>query len=213
MDSKKLVSAGGKKLLLVEGKDEENFFKALFEKKNIKAIQIIKCGGKDQFKDKIKAITKLPNFDEAESLAVMQDADRSADAAFESVCSILKKNGLPFPKKPETFSPGPAKAGFPKAGVFIVPGGGKSGSLETLLLSTVEPKSLLECVDSFMDCAKKASESNGYKPPKNMDKARCRAFLSSMERDTPSLGVAAQKGCWNLQSDKLQPVLRFLKEL
>ena len=70
----------------------------------------------------------------------------------------------------------------------------------------------MECIDSFTDCIKKKENSN-YKTPINIHKAKCRAFLSAMEKDTPSLGIATEKGYWNLNSDKLKPLLDFLKQV
>ncbi len=34
-----------------------------------------------------------------------------------------------------------------------------------------------------------------------------------MKEDTPSLGVAAQKNYWNLDSEKLNPLSDFLRKL
>ena len=209
---KKIKEIKKEKLLLVEGRDEEVFFEALFRKRNISEIQIMESGGKEQFAKELPEIIKLPNFRTVSSLAVVQDADQSAGKTFKSICSVLKKNALKAPDKPASFISGP-----PKIGVFIIPGENNPGMLESLCLSTVESgesKGLLECVDSFIDCVKKESIGNTlYKTPKNFDKARCRAFLAAMEEDTSALGIAAEKGYWNLSSDKLKLLLDFLNNL
>ena len=82
--------------------------------------------------------------------------------------------------------------------------------LESLCLSTVElkEKETIECVDEFMQCIELKKEK-----PKNPHKARHRAFLAAMLDDTPSLGIAAQKGYWDFGSDKLKPLLDFLKQI
>ena len=196
-----------KKLLLVEGKDEEVFFEALFRKRNISRIQVMESGGKEQFEKVLPEIIKLSNFHTVPSLAVVQDADQSADTTFKRICSVLENNDLKAPDKPASFI-----SGSPRIGVFVIP-----EMLESLCLSTVESgesKGLLECVDFFMDCVKKESAGNTlYKTPKNYHKARCRAFLAAMEKDTVALGIAAEKGYWNLSSDKLKLLLNFLNEL
>ena len=208
--SKADINITKEKLLLVEGKDEEKFFTILLEKNEIYNIQIISSGGRKQFKRKLPAIKNTPGFDEITSLAVIHDADMDAQATFESVCSVLKNNDLNFPKEVSSFI-----SGSPNVGVFIIPDGQNSGMLESLCLSTVESKNIIDCVDSFMCCIEKdvQERSNKYKKPKNIHKAKCRAFLSAMEEDTPSLGIAAEKGYWNLDSDKLKPLLDFLKKL
>ncbi len=207
-----LISIEGEKLLFVEGKDEVNFFDALFKALEISEIQIIPSGGKQKFKEKFRAFKEIPDFvDQVKALAVMHDADTDAKAAFQSICHVLEKNQLPVPEQAESFS----VSGTPKTGAYIIPGGGAQGNLEALLLSTVQPESLLKCIDRYMDCAEKAClESGGkYKPPKNEHKARCRAFLSVMEKDISTLGVAAQKGYWDWQSEKLQPLIKFLRKI
>ncbi len=199
------------KLLLVEGKDEEFFFKTFLKKKEICNIQIISSGGKDKFKNKFPAIKNTPGFDEVTSLAVIHDADTNAQGAFQSICSVLKNNSVDYPKQISSFT----TSNSLRVGVFIIPDGGNQGKLESLCLSTVESDSIIECIDSFMSCIKQQSQLdiNRYKEPKDIHKARCRAFLSAMEEDIPSLGLAAEKGYWNLDSDKLNPMLNFLQEL
>lgn len=201
------------KLLMVEGESDKTFFGELFDKKGIQGIQIISVGGKNNFNDELSAIVKLPDFQDLKSLAILRDADQSAESAFKSLCSTLKKNDLPVPLQSGTFVTNNSL----QVGVFIIPDGNNQGMLESLCLSIVkkEGKGIIKCVDSFMECVKELLPQGGntYKPPKNWDKARFRAFLSAMEEDTPSLGVATQKGYWDLDSDKLDPVFNFLKKL
>ena len=208
---KKIKEIKEKKLLLVEGKDEEGFFEALFKNKAIQGIQVMESGGKEQFEKLLPEIVKLPDFKEVPSLAVIQDADQDAKKAFQRVCLELKKNNLNAPEKPESFISGP-----PRIGVFIISDKNNQGMLESLCLSTVESENLHKCINSFIECIETETISDGnreYKKPKNLHKARCRAFLAAMEEDTPSLGVAAKKGYWNLNSTKLEPLLDFLKKL
>ena len=195
------------KLLLVEGKDEENFFKFLLENKGIEDIQIKGIGGKDQFRNLFKEIKRTPDFDDLKSLAVIHDADNNVQGSFQRICKVLEDNGLQSPKELSSFT-----SNSLKIGVFIVPDNKSKGNLESLCLSTVESKDIIPCVDSFMNCIKEPSHKD-YRFPKNIHKARCRAFLSAMEQDTASLGIAACKGYWNFNSEKLQPLVNFLKQL
>ena len=174
-----------KKLLLVEGKDEEVFFKILLEKKGIGEIQIMSSGGKDQLKALFPRIQKTRGFDEVTSLAVIHDADINAQATFQSICSVLNNNNLNSPQQVSSFA-----SGSPRVGVFIIPDGQNEGKLESLCLSTVKSESIIKCIDSFITCIEQQSNlnDNSYKKPKDIHKARCRAFLAAMEKDTPSLG-------------------------
>ncbi len=58
-------------LLLVEGKDELYFFKALLTHISIEDIQIIEVGGKDKFKDEFPALLLSPNFSAVKKYAVV----------------------------------------------------------------------------------------------------------------------------------------------
>ena len=196
-----------KKLLLVEGKDEENFFEVLLNKHNIQDIQVISSGGKDQFRKIFPQIKLMPNFDNLISLAVIQDADINARNRFQSICNTLRSNNLKAPKQLEKFTDS-----IPRTGVFIISDTEGKGSLEDLCLSTVEnsQKIIQECIDPFMSCMEKKSK---YGKPNNISKAQLRAFLSFMQEDTPSLGVAAQKNYWNLHSNKLDSLVSFLKNI
>ena len=209
---KKIKEIKEKKLLLVEGKDEEGFFEALFKNKAIQGIQAMESGGKEQFAKLLPEIVKLHDFKEVSSLAVIQDADqKGTQVTFQSICSTLKNSNLSAPEQLESFT-----SNSPRIGVFIIFDKNNQGMLESLCLSTVESENLHKCINSFMECVEKETISDGnreYKKPKNLHKARCRAFLAAMEEDTPSLGVAAKKGYWNFDSDKLQSLLDFLKKL
>ena len=178
------------KLLLVEGKDEEVFFKIFLKRKKIDGIQIMSSGGKHQFQTLFPRIKKAPGFDEINSLAVIHDADMDAYKAFQSICSVLNNNDMKSPDKISSFV-----SGSPRVGVFIIPDGKNKGKLESLCLSTVESEKIIKCIDSFIACIEQESNLNnsGYNPPKDIHKARCRAFLSAMEKDTPTLGIAAEK--------------------
>ena len=199
-----------RKVLFVEGKDEEVFFKVLLQKQDLHGVQIISSGGKEQFSSIFPEIIKMPDFDEVQALAVIQDTDTNSDSVFQSICHTLKKEQLSVPKEMSHFT-----SEIPKVGIFTLPNGKDSGSLESLCLSTVQSEGITNCIEPFIECIKQKTslEDSQYKLPKSFNKAKCKAFLSAMEDDTPSLGIAAEKGYWNLESDKLNPLLSFLKIL
>ena len=154
-----------KKLLIVEGKDEENFFQVLFKKKGIEGVQIMSVGGKDNFSNNLSDIMKHPEFGNLKSLSIVRDADLSAKPAFKSVCSALRSNGLPVPSQSGKF----ATDNSLKVGVFIIPDGKNQGMLESLCLSIIKPEgtNIKQCIDSFMECIKGLSQAgDNYKQPK-----------------------------------------------
>ena len=205
------------KILIVGGKDEENFLKALFRipqlEPQLENIQILPIGGKNKLYEEMEALVRSENWRNVKSIGLIRDADKSAENAFKSITGVLKKRYLSIPNSPGTFSKQTSKKGKPRIGIFIMPNGKDQGALESLCLSTVaeDNPEMIKCIDSFMKCNKDLD--TGYEKPKNKDKARCRAFLSLMEEDTLSLGLAAQKNYWNWKSTKLEPLIKFLEEL
>ena len=192
-----------KKVIAVEGRDEVNFFNALLKHEKITDFEIRDVGGKQQFKNKLPALVRMSGFTGVEILAVVSDADNDANAAFESIRNILKKEKLKPPVHINQFS-----GGTPKIGIFIMPGNSDAGMLEDLCLKTVENHPVMNCVNPFVDCISKLEEA-----PNNMAKAKAQAFLAAMPELANSVGVGAQKGYWDFNSEELTELKLFIDNL
>ena len=192
-----------KKVLAVEGKDEVNFFDALLKYLEITGFEIRDVGGKSQFKDKLPALVKISGFSDVKALAVIRDADKDADAVFDSVRHVLTKEGLEPPALMNRFSDG-----NPVIGIFIMPGDSDRGMLEDLCLRTVKDHPAMGCVDIFVDCVRDLVD-----PPKILEKAKTQAFLASMPTIVNSVGIGAQKGYWNFDSSELSDLISFIDNL
>ena len=208
------VSIGGKlerdlgrvrlyKVIAVEGTDEVYFLDALLRHLKITDVEVRDVGGRDQFKSKLPALVRMSGFSDVRFLAIIRDADDDADAAFDSVRNILRDQRLEPPDRMNQFSDG-----NPRIGVFIMPGNSDTGMLEDLCLKTVGEHPAMECVNAFSDCV--AGLNN---PPKIMAKAKAQAFLAAMPKIANSVGVGAQKGYWNLDSDGLDDLRSFIDTL
>jgi len=210
----KPTSIAHAKLLLVEGRDEFNFFSSLLEHIGVDDIEIREVGGKDKFPSELPAVLKDPGFGLVRIYGIIRDADTSADNTFRSVQGLLRKHREPVPGKVNDFASHPGQSR--KVGVFILPGNSATGMLEELCLNTVEDHPIMPCVEGFIQCieskARDASlEPNRYKLPKCMPKAKARAFLAGMCEDVPSVGIGAQKKCWNLDHPRLDLLRGFLE--
>lgn len=62
----------GQKVLLVEGKDEVNFFGALLKHLGLSRIELFPVGGKDKFPSELRAILNLPSFDQVSAYAIIR---------------------------------------------------------------------------------------------------------------------------------------------
>lgn len=201
-------SISQKKLLAVEGKDDVEFFEALLKDMKIGECEIREVGGKDQFKNKIPALVKVPGFSNVQRLGIIRDADKNPSAAFDSIVNILKKeklNGksLVGPKKINQFG-----RGIIKIGIYLMPGKSQLGMLEDLCLKTVENQPAMKCVDFFVECASKLK-----KKPRNLSKTKVQTYLAAMPEIVNSLGIGAKKGYWNFGSSELNDLKSFLEKM
>jgi hypothetical protein len=193
------------RVLLVEGKDEVNFFRALLRRMGNPEVQVVEIGGIDKFRTELPAFLNDPGFGRVTHYAVVRDAEKSAKAAFQSVAGVLRKHNQPCPQKPAAF----ASKSRRKVGVFIMPGRSDHGMLEDLCLQTVAEHPAMECVDEFIRCLR-----SKLKPfPKNESKARASAFLAGMPETCYRFGEAAQKGYWDLSHPALNDLKAFLSRL
>ena len=202
-----------KKILAVEGQDEENFFDALLRNMKLTDFDIRRVGGKNQFPKKLPALLKTPGFFEPDEsawvthLGIVRDKDE--DEAFESISNIVATAGLKPPTKHSTFSDG-----NPKVGIFIMPGTAVKGTmLEDLCLKTVEKNPAMECVNDFASCVSQLKTT-----PKNIPKAKvqvfkAQVFLAAQPETVDSVGLGAQKNYWDFDSPALEELKQFLSHL
>jgi hypothetical protein len=169
----------------------------------ITSCEILEVGGKNKFKDKLPALIKMQGFSKVQILSVIRDADDNAITTFKSIVSILNKEGLNPPTQMNQFS-----NGNPTVGIFVMPGNSDKGMLEHLCLQTVETHPAMRCVLPFNECV-----SSLQNPPSILIKSKALAFLAAMPKYVNSVGLAAQKGYWNFDSDKLDSLKSFLNRL
>ena len=118
--------------LLVEGKDDANFFRAMLRHMSITGVQMQDYGGVNALRGFLLAFVNLPNFHRrVRSIGVVQDAERSAESAFRAVRTAMENAGLSPAEKPLERG-----HGSPAVTVLILPGSGQAGMLETLLCRT-----------------------------------------------------------------------------
>ncbi len=186
------------KIIAVEGRDEDNFFSALFDYLGISDIQIIIFEGKTNYKKRIKSITKVSGFSKVQSFALTRDADNNPPlSAFESIKNSLKQAGLPIPESLNEFT-----ETNPSVGVFIMPGNSKEGMLEDLCLQSIEKFPVIDCIDSFIDCSEEK--------PSNESKAKIMCYLATKGPSSSSLGLAAKQGVWDFDSESFTELKEFI---
>ena len=187
--------------LIVEGKDQVRFSKALLRHLGYTGVQIHDFGGVSQLRGFLGGFVASDGYKRVERIGVIRDAEASAESAFQSVQNALKTVGLSVPDQPEE-----SAGNNPSVSVLILPGSGQSGMLETLLCESLADEPVSQCIDEFFQCV-------GETSIKNMDKARAFAYLTTTSEPRHSVGVAALRGQWDLEHAAFETVRRFLEEL
>ena len=195
------------RLLLVEGRDEENLFTALIARRigAEAGIQVIAAGGVNKFPPNLAAIRIAAQARPTlRSIGVVRDADEDAASAFESVCHHIHNAEYIPPAAHGEFS-----IASPSIGVFIVPDGSEPGAVETLCRRSVEGTDAARCVGEYMQCLQYRHAMQS----RNADKSFAHAYLAAMDDPVARVGEGAQGGVWDFDSVAFAALTRFLRDL
>jgi hypothetical protein len=197
-------------LLLVEGKDEDMFFSALFKHLGIARCKIKSVEGKTNFtttgNDAIRALLKSseaePDGEFVPAIGILCDSDGNPRGAFDSRLTALTKLQKEMPALQLPSEPNQWAGGKPNLGIFII-----ENELEDICLTATMFPDVLPCVEAFIECLPKERRA----AIKKMSKAKVNAYLAAMPKDTEETGLAAQKGYWNFDTKSLKDLKNFLE--
>lgn len=193
------------KLLLVEGLDAYEFFKALLRYLQISDIQVQNFGGINQLRSFLGVLINAPNFDSVQSIVIVRDAEQSSTVAFAEACYALGEANLVKPSQA-----GQITASSPNTGIYLLPDlNAESGMLEDLCLQMLNAESALICVDEYFQCL----QTQGVQPPKNLAKAKITAFLASRPKLRLRVAYAMNRDYWNWDHPCLDSLKDFLRGL
>jgi hypothetical protein len=196
-------------LLLVEGKDECNFFEALLTHERIEEVQCIDIGGKDKFSQEFPLLVKMEGFKAVSAIGLVRDAEvNQAQSAFDSLCHTLNKHNLPVPSTPNVLNLGP-----PKVNIFIMPDNQGAGMLENLCLKTIEGQAIEKCLCDYLACILANKVFLEEQEKFNEPKAKVQAYLAMRAPIVNSLGLGAKAGYWNFLHPGFDEVKKFLHTL
>lgn len=192
------------KLLIGEGKDEQNFLNALLKHLGIADIQVEEYGGKNKLSQYLAEFGKRPGRSKVRAIGITRDVDKSLTQDFQSVCQILTSFQFSVPANPGDIAPGKLAIG-----VFMFPDNARAGILEDLCLAAAQGDPSLACVDEFFQCV----SDKTVRKPVPQAKARLHAWLSSQERPDLRLGEAAFRDWWPWDHAAFEPLRQFLRSL
>lgn len=201
------------KLLIVEGRDEENFFEGGFAYLGVTGVQVLAVGGKTQLTANLKTLKLDPNFVSLDCIGIVRDADvtpagssvSASSSAFTSVCSSLSAPGVQLPVPP---SHGQFAAGPPRVGIFIMPDGKLDGMLETLCAQSLSGRPEFACVTDYFACL----QAHG-RVPGNMPKALAYAWLASCVDSGKRVGEAALASYWPFNDLAFAEIWAFVRAM
>ncbi len=198
-------------LLVVEGNDDKNFFRALsrhlhFENK----FQFYSIDGRRSLAGSLKAIKPELLKYSITRIGICIDADSEAsqtcEEAFKQAQTALRGAGLPAPNSPLEV----VDDGNLMVSVMIMPDNAGPGMLETICNLSLEDKPEMECLARLFECLDRIGNNN-YK--RHEEKSRLAAFLAIQDKPSKSVGVAADIGYLDLSSEAFGQVREFLTGL
>jgi hypothetical protein len=197
--------AQARKVLVVEGYSDLRFYAEMMEQIGLPSDVHIK-----QFNGRVDIETKLEEFvtsqllSQKERLAVIVDANGDGPAAAGRFAALLSR------LTGQSVECGRWTAGTPRVGLFIVPGPGEAGEIETLVWRSWSAsdgnREAVACIESYLVCMR----GRGIEP-QSPEKGRIGALLALRNDDDPRLGPGAQARVFDFGRPEFGRLATFLR--
>ena len=203
----------GKRVLMVEGPDDEHAVKNICGQRQLGIIENIHpYGGKDPLMDGIGVRLKESDIG---VLGIILDADTDLHARWQTVSSRLSQagyRGVPAaPAHDGTIIEAPTDSLLPKVGIWLMPDNQVPGILEDFLRFLVPPgDGLLAHVDLSIDSIQ--PEQRKFTDMKK-SKARIHTWLAWQDPPGNPLGRALTMRIFNPDSNSAAPFIAWFKKL
>ena len=227
-----LIPDGITRLLLVEGNDDEIFFRNFVDHLAassdtgllVSEFAIIQYGGRTQLTLRLRELKKADNFELITHIGIVRDSDFNTDAlrSVQDRIRTVNKEGAPRIDIPD--HPIVPSTGDPKVSLLIVPSADREGMLDDLVMDALAVDPIANCVHNYFDCLE---EKQVAIVPEKRSKAQIRVFLigKNVGLDTDVSGITdrlflsnayetqvwRQKNLW--ESPKLADAKAFLSQL
>lgn len=208
------------KIILVEGVDEVNFFKAMLEHIGKNDVQVKDYAGKMKLHTFLPTLVNQELFPDLEALMVVRDTDDEPIAnIWNSVQDSLRDAGINRPREHAVYS-----EGKPRVAVFLMPDGTADGMLEDLCRRAVQDDPATPLVDAYflgLERVIKDFEATGQEPlaarlrqkPNVRAKAWAHAFLASRPKPDKRVGEAALADYWPFDALAFEALLTLLRSM
>jgi hypothetical protein len=147
-------------VIVCEGMGDVHLVKCLLRHNNIENCQVgcpstdsVQGMGKDKIADYLETIKTATTFRNIKlaGVLVIGDADKSNADCFVTLKKALKDADFPCPSEAYTVENFGTGEGAIRIGTYIIPGKGKNGTLEHLLLESIDDRKK-SCIDNFLNC-------------------------------------------------------------
>ena len=172
------IPDGKSRLLIVEGKEDQEFIIQLATQMNVIdgwPMHIEQLGGKGNFGEYLRALTRHPRFRQLSTIGIVLDADFGGNT-FQSVRDKIRSANERNPRK----LPVPKRAmelaeGSPDIIVLVLPSSEREGMIEDLLMDVFDEDPVSKCVDTFINCL---CDEEVAISQERLPKARLRTFIT-----------------------------------
>jgi len=201
-----------KRILLVEGKDDEHVFKAIFGQHNLAQLDEIKEHG--GYTSLIEALPLRLLESDVHALGVVCDADTNLLNRWDSIRNGLEKAGYNIPPKPDAnglvVAP-PKDTLLPKFGIWIMPDNQIPGILEQFLELLVPPGDKLFVYTE--KCLVNLPKEIRLFREVDIPKAKIHTWLAWQEEPGKPLGQSITRKVLRADSPSCQKVVDWIKRL
>ena len=173
-----------------------------FKNKKYNDLQIINLKGQDNLLFALQELLK-PDEEIIEKIAIISDADRDFEASKEMVIKAIEDS----------------KIDKSKFSIFLTPNNKDLGNLETLLLSSLDKKSIpqLQCFQAYKQCLTKEIEDIEKRA---IDKHEVEAYIKFSQKPRNRnqaqfsfIDSNGDSGLWDLSQKEFRPIIKFVESV
>lgn len=181
----------GARLFLAEGPSEVHFLAQCLRVLGCEQDAVIHCiKGLGRLGTVLKALAQTPGFDALRCLGVMVDAETDHAARANSLMDHFQKVGLALDRAAIAQSAVCCTHPCP-VGVFISPGAGRAGRIETLARAEITGHLAWPCIAPIEDCIEHAVNRRPG------DKQVVQMFIAALKDGLSNVGDAFREGVLN----------------
>lgn len=197
-----------KKVLLVEGKDDEHLLYALL--KHYAVPESFSIKDKKGWEKLHRELDVEVDASDLECLGVLVDADANLNGRWQSLCTILQQCGyMHTPSQPNRLGTIIEQTGKPRIGIWLMPNNEDSGMLEDFLQMLIPEDDVLwsyaeRCVQKLPERLFSATHNS---------KATTYTYLAWQKQPGQPFGLAVTTNSFNANAEPAQQLINWIKQL